>query len=122
MGWPFSRGDLPRRANQHRFCRGAVQPRSAKYSASPSTQINSKTLAIPFSQEGRFAIVTNVGDGMQWTRAASGARERARRMMLTRTAKSCGPDAPTLASSLRGNSQAMVAKEPGHQGEHEGNR
>src|ERR1700694_954737 len=32
--------------------------------------------------------------------AASGARMRAGRMMLTRTAKSCGPDAPTLASSF----------------------
>jgi hypothetical protein len=43
--------------------------------------------------------------------------------VLKRTAKSCGPDAPTLASSsvefLRG---AMVAKKPGHQGELEGNR
>ena len=32
-----------------------------------------------------------------------------------RTAKLCGPDAPTLASSLRvNNPQATVAKEPGH--------
>src|ERR1700694_522600 len=34
--------------------------------------------------------------------AASGARMRAGRMMLTRTAKSCGPGAPTLASSFAG--------------------
>jgi hypothetical protein len=40
----------------------------------------------------------------------------------TRTAKSCGPDAPTLASSLRLAAQVTVAKEPGHRGEHEGNR
>jgi hypothetical protein len=41
-----------------------------------------------------------------------------------RTAKSCGPDAPMLASSFRGaiSAKATVAKEPGHRGEHEGNR
>jgi hypothetical protein len=51
-----------------------------------------------------------------------------RRTMLTRTAKSCGPDAPTLASSSRRlvgptgfrqnlNPWTTVAKEPGHRGE-----
>jgi hypothetical protein len=55
------------------------------------------------------------------------------REMLQRTAKSCGPDAPTLASSLAEFKSAQpgldktyplttVAKEPGHRGEHEGNR
>jgi len=33
--------------------------------------------------------------------AASGARRACGRMMLLRTAKSCGPDTPTLVSSLR---------------------
>ena len=53
--------------------------------------------------------------------------------MLLRTAKSCGPDAPTLASSSRMFESAQpgldktyplttVAKEPGHRGELEGNR
>ena len=37
-----------------------------KYSASVQTQINSRTLAIPFPQEGRFAVVTDVGSGMRW--------------------------------------------------------
>ena len=32
--------------------------------------------------------------------------------------KPCGPDAPTLASSWRSNPSAMVARKPGHQGEH----
>src|SRR6267154_6203443 len=64
--------------------------------------------------EGRFAIVTNVGHGMRWTRqrfARDGIAGRvgerpvsdhqaSGREMLQRTAKSCGPDAPTLASSL----------------------
>jgi len=37
-----------------------------------------------------------------------------------RTVKSCGPDAPTLASSFAERSaQAMVATKPGHQGERE---
>src|SRR5437879_4991989 len=36
---------------------------------------------------------------------------------LRRTAKPCGPDAPTLASSWRSDPQAMVARKPGHQGE-----
>jgi hypothetical protein len=41
-----------------------------------------------------------------------------------RTAKSCGPDAPTLASSFAGSipAQATVAKKPGHRGEREGSR
>jgi hypothetical protein len=35
-----------------------------------------------------------------------------------RTAKSCGPDAPTLASSWRkAFPPMMVANKPGHQGE-----
>jgi hypothetical protein len=44
--------------------------------------------------------------------------------MLARTAKSCGPDAPTLASSSWEASflGMMVARKPGHQGELEGNR
>ena len=37
-----------------------------------------------------------------------------------RTAKSCGPDAPTLASSFAEViREVMVANKPGHQGEHE---
>src|ERR1700722_13447092 len=45
--------------------------------------------------EGRFAIVTDVGTGC-------GGREAARKTNAhaSRTAKSCGPDAPTLASSF----------------------
>src|SRR6266550_1950511 len=43
-------------------------------------------------------------------------------MALTRTAKSCGPDAPMLASSLREEAQATVSNKPGHRGEHEVSR
>jgi hypothetical protein len=41
---------------------------------------------------------------------------------MTRTAKSCGPGAPTLALSERNDPLMTVAKEPGHRGEREGNR
>src|SRR3954454_676298 len=43
-------------------------------------------------------------------------------MALMRTAKSCGSDAPMLASSLRYEAQATVSNKPGHRGEHEENR
>ena len=49
---------------------------------------------IPPRHKGRIAIVTK-------REAGCGGREGAvRRAALMRTAKSCGPDAPTLASSL----------------------
>ena len=39
------------------------------------------------------------------------------------TAKSCGPDAPTLAFKSGGSIRLMtVTKKPGHRGELEGNR
>src|SRR4051794_37899059 len=57
-------------------------------------------------------------DGMRWTR-----RHRKTNDAGLRTAKSCGPDAPTLASSLAETiREATVAKEPGHRGEHEVSR
>src|ERR1700687_958918 len=40
-------------------------------------------------------------------------------MMLMRTAKSCGSDAPMLASSLQEETQATVSNKPGHRGERE---
>jgi hypothetical protein len=54
-----------RRAN-HQIC---VQSPSQKYSVSLFTQITSTSLAIPAHTKGRFAIVTNVGqgcDGREW--------------------------------------------------------
>jgi hypothetical protein len=41
----------------------AVQPLSQKYSGSLLTQITCTSLAIPARTEGRFAIVTDVGQG-----------------------------------------------------------
>src|SRR5258706_15446980 len=43
-------------------------------------------------------------------------------MALVRTAKSCGSDAPWLASSLREDAQATVSNKPGHRGEREVSR
>src|SRR5450432_1077989 len=55
-------------------------------------------IAVPLPHEGRFAVVTDVGSGMRWTRQRQAPSWR-RRMKLQRTAKSCGPGAPTLALS-----------------------
>jgi hypothetical protein len=71
----------------------------------------------PVPHERRFAIVTDVGHGMQWTRAAR----------LTKRADADGevvwslrPDAGVQA--CESNSQVTVTTKPGHRGEHEGNR
>jgi hypothetical protein len=48
----------------------------------------------PGPHEGRIAIVTDVGHGTRWTQGAPKTRA-----LTLRTAKPCGPDAPTLASS-----------------------
>ena len=60
--------------------------------------------------EGRLAIVTDAGrDAMD----ADGAEDEG---AVTRTAKSCGPDAPMLASSLR-TSASDGGKKAGRRGE-----
>src|SRR5260370_37493715 len=90
-----------------------VQSLLQKYFASPVGQIISTNSRHPTPQEGRIAIVTNAGwvavDAAafcaRWDRRAGRKtceRSPARgREMLQRTAKSCGPDTPTLVSSLR---------------------
>ena len=67
--------------------------------------------------EGRIAIVTDAGrDAVD----AGGASDEGTGL---RTAKSCGPDAPTLAFKSRGSIRLMtVTIKPGHRGEREGNR
>src|ERR1700730_8039235 len=67
--------------------------------------------------EGRFAIVTDVGrDAVDAGCASDEGAD-------LRTAKSCGPDASTPASSLRKPTpQATVTRKPDRRGEHEGNR
>src|SRR5215208_6822966 len=75
------------------------------------------------TREGRFANVTDVGHGMRWTLKRRRAiviagrgqtREQLtahRRTMLSRTVKSCGPDASTLALSLRRRSFARPGRD-----------
>jgi hypothetical protein len=46
----------------------AVQSRLQKYFCFRGPQITSRTFRIPSHKEGRFAIVTDVGHGMRWTR------------------------------------------------------
>src|SRR5258708_8700491 len=91
----------------------SVQPRSEKYFCSHSPQITSRTFRIPPHQRG-VSRSSRTRGGMRWTRqrlARDGIAGRvgerpvsdhqaSGREMLQRTAKSCGPDAPTLASSL----------------------
>jgi hypothetical protein len=100
------RGDLP----VGHFC---VQPHLQKYFASPVGQIISTNSRHPTPQEGRIMIVTDAGwDAVdaaafcarkvagQASRLVSDHKASGRETLL-RTAKSCGPDAPTLASSSR---------------------
>ena len=99
-----------RRANQQI----PVQPHSQKYFASPVGQIISTSSRHPVPRRGAYHDRHERWDGMRWTRqrfARDGIAGRASRLvsdhqasgreMLQRTAKSCGPDAPTLASSSR---------------------
>jgi hypothetical protein len=73
------RADEPQARARRATRQISVQPPSQKYSGSLLTQITSTSIAIPHPQEGRIAIVTDVGRGMRWTQAA----------LLTR-AHSCG--------------------------------
>jgi hypothetical protein len=66
-----------------------------------------RVISMRCGHKGRFAIVTDVG------RDAVDAASTARRTVLTRTTKSCGPDAPTLASSFP-ETLMTVANKPGH--------
>jgi hypothetical protein len=88
--------------------RRAVKSLSKKYSGFPKWQIRSISAAVPSHSEGRFAIVTNAG------RDAVDANHATDESVRLRTAKSCGPDAPMLASSSweAGFSGVRVAKKP----------
>jgi hypothetical protein len=99
--------DLP----DGQFCDFAVQPLPQKYFAFSEAKISCSFPAVPPPQEGRIAIVTDVGCGMRWT---LWCRETS---ALMRTAKSCGPDAPTLALRFAGlaprNDGGKRARSPG---------
>jgi hypothetical protein len=94
----------------------AVQPRLQKYFVSPSTQINSRTPAIPFPQEGRIAIVTDAGrDAVDADAPITNGTDADGEVVW-----SWRPDAGVKPVEL--SPPATVANKPGHRGEHEGNR
>src|SRR6478736_2321739 len=99
--------------------RSHVKPQNQKYFASHPNQISSLISAV-LPTEGR-AHVTNA-ERNAVDAAASGKQVRAGRMMLKRTAKSCGSDAPMPASSVREAAQATVSNKHGHREEHEVSR
>ena len=103
------------------FQKSCQAPYSKIFLLSRLTQISSLIRTVPCPTRGALRTSRNAGrDAVD--AAASGEQERAGRMMLTRTAKSCGSDAPMLASSLREEAQATVSNKPGHRGEHEVSR
>jgi hypothetical protein len=82
-----------------------VQPSLQKYTSSRRPQISPTTPPVPARQEGRIAIVTDVGRNAVDAAAPAALkrsqgglrpvsdRRRGRRMTLKRTAKPCGPGA-----------------------------
>ena len=82
-----------------------VQPSLQKYTSSRRPQISPTTPPVPARQEGRIAIVTDVGRNAVDAAAPAALirsqgglrpvsdRRRGRRTMLKRTAKPCGPGA-----------------------------
>jgi len=86
------------------------QPFRTKISFFPKTRKCALSRAVPRSQEGRFAIVTDVERGMRWT------LWRGRRMRRKRTVKPYGPVPPTLGTSAWMISRATGANKPGTPG------
>src|SRR6266850_3148304 len=90
----------------------SVFPKNISVPTHPKSDLE---LSHPTPPEGRIAIVTDAGCGCggrgsvrraTWLQGGSckwpvSDQTASRRTALTRTAKSCGPDAPTLASSSR---------------------
>src|ERR1700687_5616657 len=72
-----------------------VQPHLQKYFCFRLTQISNISLTVP-SHRGALARSSRTRGGMRWTLIALQDDRR-----LRWTAKSCGPDASTPASSLR---------------------
>jgi hypothetical protein len=98
-----------RRANQQK----PVQPLLQKYSDSQKPQITFITLTVLSHWRGGSRS-SRTRDRMRWTQGAPETRA-----FFLRTAKPCGPDAPTLASSPWEASflGVTVARKPGHRGE-----
>jgi hypothetical protein len=81
-------------------------------------QITGRIRAVSHPKRGALR-----GRHERWERDAVDAFDAQDERMDRRTAKSCGPDASTLASSRQKRfPPMMVTKKPDHQGDHEGNR
>jgi hypothetical protein len=89
--YPSGKSDA-RPANQQT----KVQPFNKKYFASRFGRHRFIDSSRPASLRGAARDRQETRGGMRWTRVA-----QATNAPIPRTAKSCGPDAPTLASSLR---------------------
>jgi len=91
------------------FARRANLSHAFTLAASGKSQRSSR--ASRLDEEGRFGRSSRyVGRG------CDGRERHVGRTWRTRTAKSRGPDLPTLGSSLRAIPQVTVAKKPGHRG------
>src|SRR4029077_2599962 len=98
---------IARRANQLRFIGIDVKAFSQKYPTSVFQKYVVLSALSRFRSEGRFAIVTNVGSGMRWTRRCARrahSRGRPSRVVLAprRWRQACQDD-----------QQATVANKPG---------
>src|SRR5450631_1247124 len=117
VGWVSLRFRFPRRAN-HLYKFAPSRPTQRGVSRSSRTRDGVRWTRQRFARDGIAGRVS----------ACERSTARGRGMLL-RTAKSCGPDAPMLASSLAevlsalpGSDKTLirettVAKEPGHRGE-----
>jgi hypothetical protein len=103
------RRDLPDGQISRDLLLHPVHPLPQKYFAMPVGQIISTSSPRPAPQRGARAIVTDAG------RDAMDADGTADESAKTRTAKSCGPDASTPASSLQGSASDgdKQARSPG---------
>jgi hypothetical protein len=94
-----------------------VQTAKQKYSAFQNNRSGLQPVSARATMRDVRAIVTERGAGCD---GRCGVRCLHRTKTPQRTAKSCGPDAATLASSrLGGVPLATVAKKAAHRGEHE---
>jgi hypothetical protein len=102
--------------------RNRVKPKNQKYFAFAVRQIKTTSIAILSREEGRIAIVTDVGQGavdaavparMRGSQGGISVSDRRarRRTALQRTAKSCGPD----ASAVGVKSAEVLRARPGGQ-------
>jgi hypothetical protein len=83
-----------------------------------SSELKSLLCLTPSCPDERgVRVVTDVGCGMRWTRRCARTKRA-----CPRTAKPCGPDAPTLASSWRRCRRITQVMSPTHHADDGGNK